>query len=1680
MKTNRTYFLKFLSFLIIFIWILNFSFPIFASQDTKDSNNQDESTNIPEVSLDAKVCSIDDSKNIGDGTYQNSLKIENGGILKIIAKVNANSGYLKNLKISLDNPNFVLGKNFDISVNKITSTKEQKNSDYNTIVNEAATNLNTTSKALYTSGTQTISESTAESIWQTASNDLAFESIADGVPSSENIVENNVVEENTSTATEQNDEIKCEIKDNSIEINEINSNREVNILIPISFDKSQNFDQSYFARDTKISFAGEYINSIDKNKTLEKSEVINVSWSTSSSIDLKQEIIRYLKYEENKSLLTMRISDKVIDDKVPFMDKNYEINVPNLNGILPNSVIISARNTKYSLDGEKLLLSKRNDGKSNNLVTKTSDIITVTYLFENDNIPEDVDFSSDIKVNMNLADNENITQALENTKYSLKGETGRIVDMTLSAPTEISKGFMYSNLDKANENKFDTDFFEIVNIDVGFKDLIDKVEFTQDNTDNNLKTKKVEIDIEYLLDVLGTDGYIDIYDNENNKLGTINSKNTSCEINTDKSIRLETSKPEAEGNLPVLITRSINANVPFTREQIKSIIKITDNLTVKGILQDKEIASGTIKLDINTTDPTSKADVDISRDSISTIDENNDIDIIATLETNSINDYLFKNPTLKFELPTAVKNINVKDAKLIYDNELTPVNYSANGNTIDVKLEGTQTQYSTQAVSKGTMVKLTCDLEMDNLAISNSEGKVKLTYSNQNSGEVNSTETNINVVAPEGFVLTNKMKIADSNGENVKEFLAQETKNQEYKFKGFYGKDQTADIICDIVNNVGADVQNVKILGRTFSSGVSKTDQSEEDLSANFDTKLKGAISGTNVSDYVIYYSDNGSATADLNDANNAWKNEFDENAKSYLIVKNSDMKVGEKFTFKYTSSIPRDVDYDKQATEMYSIYYTNQNDKVKNSATCKMYTNSKPVIDVQMTAKNFYTGEEIFQGDNTYFGDIIEYKVKVKNNSVGDISNLNCEISMDDFYQSRFATDSFISGDENSTKFTLDHTKEVNIDNIQKDQTYELTFYMFTANGISDGSENYVRTKVTSEDMDEPSECSFKTIGATQKMQINLEKDDTSKTSYNEGDEIGLNLNIINSKGTFKDGNITLQLPDNLEFASGDNITYSKKKKLLEFDTKDLKDDKNSYFTFTLKPVNVNEEKEESLVVNANYKYDENNQTNEASASSRALKLDIGSNKNVEVSFTSNKGDALTDNENLIYYLQVKNNSSQALNISVTDVLPDSLYLEKVVRELETTYGDEKNNNSSTIGFSSKVEPTQTMKVTIYAKPKAAEDGYTVENKPTITVGDQEISVNSITNKVLNSVSKSQDSNSSVFSIVGTAWEDNNNDGIRQSDEKLLSNIVVQLMDKNTNSVVTDSNGTPITALTDENGRYELNNIRKGNYYVIARYDSNQYKITQYQSTGKDSFQVNDFTQTVLNGTKVAATDLINLDSVNNYDVDLGLGKKDKFDLSLDMGINKVTVTNPNKATESKDYDFKKILKRDFSENSMNTDSIMVEYKIRVKNEGTVAGFCKEIKDIIPDGMSINSELNPEWVTRDDIAYNDSLANTIINPSETKEVSLILSKKMSGDSVGLMHNVSQISKTYNEKALADSNSDNNNSNADIFLSVETGIKKTLNFMKYVVIALLSLAVIIYVSKTIYTNKNKKINKWKK
>ena len=235
-------------------------------------------------------------------------------------------------------------------------------------------------------------------------------------------------------------------------------------------------------------------------------------------------------------------------------------------------------------------------------------------------------------------------------------------------------------------------------------------------------------------------------------------------------------------------------------------------------------------------------------------------------------------------------------------------------------------------------------------------------------------------------------------------------------------------------------------------------------------------------------------------------------------------------------------------------------------------------------------------------------------------------------------------------------------------------------------------------------------------------------------------------------------------------------------------------------------------------------------------------------------------------------------------------------------------------------------------------------------------------------------------------------------------------------------------------------------------------FKVTEPNGSSKilvNSAQITDDTDK--NG-----KDVDDIDSTPDKWVD-GEDDQDKeyiklteFDLALRKWVTQAIVIENGKETVTQtghkaEDDPEQVVKVELNRKKLNSVTVKFRYSIRVTNEGDIAGYAKQIKDYIPEGLKFDAKDNPDW--KDDgnnIITTRKLENTLLQPGQSAEVEVLLTWKNDKNNLGLKVNTAEISEDYNEKHVHDKDSTPNNKvpgeddidDAPVLLSISTGAAK--------------------------------------
>ncbi len=1548
------------------------------------------------------------------------------------------------------------------------------------------------------------------------------------------------VEPNFTIGETENSQI-AKIEENKLYFNQIKNGEPLEVAIPIQNRQAEQVTLEEFNKESTIKLTATYVDGKGKEKQIEKEVKVQLAWTSEKQAELNMQIAKFIPYDlnGNKGLVLQTLVQSYLkENTLPVQEDKIEITVPTINNCKPQSVKVMANTTKatngeeigqtfteenYAYDEEtnKLTITVKNEKNEQGQIAwskSAQDEFVVTYVY-----PEEVlkaITENGVKISM-VANSQLTIYEANQTKVqkefaeevTLKEQVDNLVDFSVETNVEeLSKGQIYANYNTSK--KLETEYQETLVANIGLADLTDKIILEQ-KVDQFVNQQDVKVQATQTYDksvtisqaqinkILGEEAEVSFYIG-NTQIAKIDKETKAdeqgnfvislAEYNTN-TLRIETSKPQAEGKLAFVITKALKGEIGYNQTQVTSFHKLEQNVIGTAINAQTKFVEQTATKEVALTETTSQAELVIDNANLSTVVSNQNVKLTAILKSDSLNCSLFHNPSLQIILPTYIEAINIKNIEVFFDTEgsklaLQSYNILTNqdgSKTISILLEGTQTEYTLGAVSKGVNVVITTDITVNKLT-ANKQDQIRMVYTNNNgkakTAETNEVFANINVVAPVGLVTTTTVSNYKDNALD----LTAMTGEEKIAMIATLSPQRSSTFTMNIINNYNNPIDNITILGR-FPTQANTDPDSLQELGSTISLPLLEAlaVNGLDPSQVSIYYSQNSNATNDIALPANGWSQNLQtlQNVKSYLIVVNHSFNTAENFSFSYSVQIPANLQHNQSAFENFVVYFDNHlpsglvHDK-QIASKVGISTGKGPVLETQLSSDTEETKE--LQKD-----DIVKLNLAVTNIGTELTEEAKATISIPEGLQLIQENKELTSGYEtiaNAGNYTISLgdiaigqtiTKELLMrvtSVISKDKMTVETSVEISANNIEGMLNNIEPVKHTL--VKSYYNVVTTTIGADQVLRegqtfdyyISILANDYSQTLQNNNIEIEIPNELQYQKVQAK------QYKNKQEVDISNEITanYNEKTRKLTISLGDLngKDAKIIYIQVAVAtlPDNVYD-KILSTVATVSGQYIETNSETkenlEKTARTQTINFDEVEVGKVGFRITQScnipQNATIGGSEDFTYTFTIENLSNINLTgVQFTDLLPDSLNFGNIVATLvQTTRSsyDTDENGNPTISFN--IGGRQTITIDIHVTASLLDQNAKIQNKAKISYeGIEDIFSNEISHTIEKFDESLLDNSSSNTGsagkrIMGTVWLDENRNGTRDEEEQTVAGVTTYLFNNATGTLVTDLQGNPLKSITQEDGIYTFANVPQGSYTVIFLYDTVNYSATTYQLENVSEEQNSDAidSKIFLDGieTIAAITEQISLSDSNIYNIDLGLIDNPKFDLKLEKMVSKITVQN---STGTKTYDFQneKLARVEIVGNQVSSSTIVVEYKIKVTNEGAISGFVKKIADYLPSEMKFSSELNKDWYTSDNgVLYNASLANTMINPGESKEVTLILTKKMTENNLGLYHNEAEIYEAYNDLGIADVDSvpankastEDDFSSADVLTSVKTG-----------------------------------------
>ncbi len=1501
-------------------------------------------------------------------------------------------------------------------------------------------------------------------------------------------------------------------------IDQINAGETKELDFKIVARNDDQFKLDLLNMESKIKLTGTYSND-NKTEEVNKEKTVSVKWNAQELYNMDDETRKATKVLENeiitnktytidgeeKRVVQVKIKSGIKDNIYPIektqitanpleSGKMEEGKFVDENELKAEKVEVAAYSTmatngkdgsinfgtaeenklgswQYDSESGKITITVNNSKDENNCVAwakNAVDEFVVTYIYNEESVKNVDMIETTVESNLKLYVDEN---GLNKTSYkTTNAKEDMLLELDIQAPESLSK----RNIQKG-ESFAEAWTLNISNTQIGGNILavseIDKLNIS-DSEDIKPVThyNATYINKEDFINILGENGEIVILNMATGEeLGKITKESTI--ENNDKilgisysenasQIGVQISKPVKAGKLSIASRKTLN--ISSVEEYVSKIDKI-DSLTINAIAgiqkageEDFIYSTETISKQISLVSPKSNAElgINLGKDKETLpVGEENKVDFTVTLHTSKETDKLFNNPTVQIELPEQVKEASIVENTegISNANGLELNGITINNNIIEVKLTGNQGEY-VDYNGQDTTITFSANLKTPELQPTTT-GDIKLTVVNGEEKIEDSKQVTFS--AEKGIILANS--ISNYNGEEP-EILA----IKENSKTGLLSEEKSAiaQVKGTIINNTEKDVENIVVVGNFAGEGSTITPILKEQIA---------------VENATVEYSADGQT----------WEAYNAEKASTYKNYKITFAKLADKSitTFTYKIEIPENLGANKSMNSTYAIKIE---DKAQKAATITLETPQK--IEIEVSAKAI--------SDTIYEEQEVTFTVDVTNKSNVTAKNVSLEASLPEELELVSKPENFdIEAGKTVTKTITSKVKALPEETKQKDITT-------TIKAIPNGKEDQAKTV----------EVKNVVKQALIKATIEDAYSDGAEFIY-EGGQLGYKTTITNvSDETLTNVVITSKLPEGTKLNTKEIGVYKyeatedpdmMKVEKIDIDIKES--EKNGSIIYIIPKlekgqtinieIKMKADKLDKNVYEKEISYNEVISINEMEDYT-LRKDDIVIKPNYEISFSSEN---LTDSsrntyvnpgDEISYTLNIKNKTRFTQDIEIN--------ISEITGLKQLTKVEEAISIGNSYAIKKEIKPEETYRLDIKGIANDAKEEDSIINFKAIIsqiIQDREgisetreIVLKEETTEYRIKGTKTDEPDKPVdpdkpdtptdktYSISGTAWLDENEDGIKDEKEKLLKGILVKIKQINKDNVaeyLKGEDGKEITAITDNDGKYEFKELKAGKYIIEFEYNTKTYKLTPV--TNKDSVPT---APTTSEGTTVK-TDTLDVINENIENINIGLVLNSKFDLELNKYITKVTVQN-NSGTTEYNYNNEQLAKVEIKAKQMASSTVLVEYQIEVKNNGAVPGTATVIADYLPKGLKFNSEMNTNWYQgTDGNLYTEELKDIMLEPGESKQVKLVLTKAMTSNSTGTFTNAAEIYEDKNDFGLVDTNStpankeqkENDYSTAELIISTATG--SPMMYIGIIIISMLILGGGIYlINKKVILEKN--------
>lgn len=816
------------------------------------------------------------------------------------------------------------------------------------------------------------------------------------------------------------------------------------IYVKLAYKAGETLKVSDLYKEASLELTGRYINENLEEVEVSASDKITTEWTYSKDILVSSEITKVSPFEvegTKGTLVESRIvvnRDCIEENYLPLKETVIELEAPQINGKLPkaldvsavklkattgeeiNEITFSSDNWNYDLNNNTITIKVEN---SNAVLTSGEDIYIITYRY--DEYVESEEITVNVKGKITAEEysgkeNNKIVKEFSDEKNTIVN-IGELITYSIGTTEDlISKAKINANYNSV-EAVYETEYTSTVSINILTNDVLreftlkDIKDFYVDKTNieleaTDVKYKSVKFRYDEIAEILNQGGTIEIKAATGELLYTLNNEliksQDNCEIvlNGDvRGVEISVKDIKANGTITIDFVKSIG-KCAYEKAVFNNFDKIESRIKaeVKYGTSDEIIELTPLKTEKYFEKSYTRAEISMNKDALSTILDNDNVEIKIELNNNAENSDLYINPEFEVVFPSYVQDVEVKSVNLLYEEGLTVKNIglfkdSNNVQRMKIQLEGVQRNFSSSDITNGTNIIVNTKIVVDDYT-PRKEDQLKMYYFNQGvtnyqsqtewkistpvPNEIIKTTNGFDVEvfefqAPSGFVTANGIENYDGLGSTI-----QTIKQGEVTAKAEMGEiPRVVTMTLAALNNTGNKCTDVVMLGRIPNTEATDVITGAK-LGTTTNTQLVSEImqDSNNAIGCNIYYSYNPNATQRLSDLDNGWTKTPEDlsQVKSFLIMPTGVVEAGTAFKFTYNFQVPANLPYEAEMYGSFGAYYNNYSDVAIVYESTKadlvgLVTDIGPKVEASISV-------DIGDGANALEGRILDYTLTLTN----------------------------------------------------------------------------------------------------------------------------------------------------------------------------------------------------------------------------------------------------------------------------------------------------------------------------------------------------------------------------------------------------------------------------------------------------------------------------------------------------------------------------------------------------------------------------------------------------------------------------------------------------------------------------------------------------------------------------